>query len=84
MIYFFFLDEKRSSELLARPVDKIANGIVDMRLFREGLHHVHLHHPELRELVQELRKKIIGMDEFIHAIVINLLCGGHLLVEGVP
>lgn len=84
MIYFFFLNEKESSDSAVRPADKITNGFVDTRLFREGLHHVHLHHPELRELVQELRKKIIGMDEFIHAIVVNLLCGGHLLVEGVP
>ena len=81
MIYFFFLDEKKFSDSPARPASEIERGLVDTRLFREGLHHVHLHHPELRTLVQELRKKIVGMDEFIHAIVVNLLCGGHLLVE---
>ena len=84
MIYFFFLDEKHTPEFLSRPAAPSTKGLVDTRLFREGVLHLHIHHPELRELVQELRKKIIGMDEFIHAIVLNLLCGGHLLVEGVP
>ena len=80
----FFLDEKHTPEFLSRPAAPSTKGLVDTRLFREGVLHLHIHHPELRELVQELRKKIIGMDEFIHAIVLNLLCGGHLLVEGVP
>jgi len=84
VIYFFFLDKKKETELPSRSESPTSHGFVETRLFADGLHHVHIHHTELRTLVQELRKKIIGMDEFIHAIVLNLLCGGHLLVEGVP
>jgi len=32
----------------------------------------------------ELRKAIVGQQEFIDEVLITILCGGHALVEGVP
>jgi len=57
---------------------------VKTSLFREGLQHVVFHHHELQAVYEEIHKKIIGMDVFINAIILNMLCGGHMLIEGVP
>jgi len=37
-----------------------------------------------RRLTQELHKRIVGQDEMIERLLIGLLTGGHVLLEGVP
>jgi len=37
-----------------------------------------------RRLTQELHKRIVGQDQMIERLLIGLLTGGHVLLEGVP
>ncbi|HEX9109019.1 MAG TPA: hypothetical protein VF832_17350, partial [Longimicrobiales bacterium] len=37
-----------------------------------------------RRLTQELHKRVVGQDEMIERLLIGLLTGGHVLLEGVP
>jgi MoxR-like ATPase len=39
---------------------------------------------DLQRLIRELEKVIVGHHEVIEGILICLLCGGHVLLEGVP
>ncbi len=39
---------------------------------------------KIKNLKQELHKAIIGQEEMIDALIIGLLCDGHILIEGVP
>jgi len=39
---------------------------------------------EIDSIVDEIKKVIVGQDYFIRRVLISLLSGGHLLVEGVP
>jgi len=39
---------------------------------------------DLHRLVRELEKVIVGHREVIEGILISLVCGGHVLLEGVP
>lgn len=39
---------------------------------------------DLQRLIHELEKVIVGHREVIEGILISLLCGGHVLLEGVP
>ena len=38
----------------------------------------------ISETIKDLREKIIGQDKLIERLVIALICGGHLIVEGAP
>lgn len=39
---------------------------------------------KLAQLEQQLRRVVIGQPQTIHWVMVNLLCGGHLLLEDVP
>lgn len=39
---------------------------------------------KIQSLIAEIRSVIIGQEEVIHQVLIGLLCGEHLLLEGVP
>ena len=39
---------------------------------------------KLSKLKEELKKAIISQDEMIEALLIGLICEGHILIEGVP
>src|SRR6201996_4572514 len=41
-------------------------------------------HPDLEKLLYEVKKIVVGQDNFLERVLIALLAGGHLLVEGVP
>ena len=41
-------------------------------------------HKKIKELEEELRKSIVGMDETMQSTLICLFAGGHILLEGVP
>ena len=42
-----------------------------------------LHH-KIEELKKEIKKGVIGQDHMIDALLIGILCNGHILLEGVP
>lgn len=39
---------------------------------------------QLAELLRELHRVIVGQEAFLEGLLLGLLCGGHVLVEGVP
>jgi MoxR-like ATPase len=39
---------------------------------------------KLKDIKDEIQKVIVGQDEMIDALLIGLLCEGHILLEGVP
>src|SRR5215510_7537465 len=41
-------------------------------------------HPGLEHLLYEVKKVVVGQDHFLERVLVALLAGGHLLVEGVP
>jgi MoxR-like ATPase len=41
-------------------------------------------HQGLEHLLYEVKKVVVGQDHFLERVLIALLAGGHLLVEGVP
>jgi len=40
--------------------------------------------PKITQLKAELSKAVIGQEQMIEALIIGLLCEGHILIEGVP
>ncbi|MEQ1920002.1 MAG: AAA family ATPase, partial [Elusimicrobiota bacterium] len=38
----------------------------------------------MEQVLYEVKKVIVGQDRFLERVLIALLAGGHLLVEGVP
>ncbi|HAC20156.1 MAG TPA: ATPase, partial [Dehalococcoidia bacterium] len=38
----------------------------------------------LRNLLDEIRKVIVGQDALVERVIIGLLADGHILLEGVP
>jgi MoxR-like ATPase len=40
--------------------------------------------PLVEEVFSEIRKRIVGQDKMLEGIMIGLLSGGHILIEGVP
>lgn len=57
---------------------------IHTKYFEEWLEMIEFHHKELKHLKECLHTHIIGMDGLINAIMINILCGGHVLVEWFP
>src|SRR6201991_2605992 len=41
-------------------------------------------HKGLEHLLYEVKKVVVGQDHFLERVIVALLAGGHLLVEGVP
>ena len=41
-------------------------------------------HSGLEHLLYEVKKVVVGQDHFLERVIVALLAGGHLLVEGVP
>ena len=41
-------------------------------------------HQGLEHLLYEVKKIVVGQDHFLERVLVALLAGGHLLVEGVP
>ncbi len=40
--------------------------------------------PVLESVLSELQKRIVGQEEMLRGVMIGLLAGGHILIEGVP
>src|SRR5665213_4484206 len=39
---------------------------------------------QMEQLLYEVKKVVVGQDHFLERVMVALLAGGHLLVEGVP
>lgn len=89
-LYFFVLEDKRSVQDFLQKFRKHKEqliekkSLIDTRNFEKGLSDVHFHNELLKKAKTELHKKIVWMDNFINSVIVNLLCGWHILVEGFP
>lgn len=57
---------------------------IDTKFFVEWLENLNFHNNTLKKLKTLIHEHIIGMDYLINAIIINILCDGHVLVEWFP
>ena len=89
-LYFFVLEDKKSVQDFLQKFRKHKEQLVekkstiDVSVFQKGLSEVHFHNELLKKVKTELHKKIVWMDNFINSVIVNLLCGWHILVEGFP
>ena len=81
VIYFLFIKGAldKSSETKNMFIPK-----VDVRLFEQWLSAVDIQQKDFLAIKHEVKEKIVGMDELLHAMILNIFCGGHLLIEWVP
>lgn len=56
----------------------------DTHFFRQGLSGVRIQHPVAHSIIHALQQSIVGMDDFLLAILISFVSGGHILVEWLP
>lgn len=53
--------------------------------FQDAAHNLQIEHQTFIQIKQALRKKIVGLDGFIHSVCVSLLIPwGHVLIEWVP
>lgn len=45
---------------------------------------IQIHSQVFKKVKEEIHKKIIGQEEFIERLLLGLIAGGHILIEGVP
>lgn len=45
---------------------------------------IQIHSLKFKEATREIHKKIIGQDIFIERLILGIIAGGHILIEGVP
>lgn len=89
-LYFFVLEDKKSVQDFLQKFKKNTSpyvekkSVIDTSIFEKGLSEVRFHNDVLKHVKNELHKKIVWMDNFINSVIVNLLCGWHILVEGFP
>lgn len=74
-IFNFWKKNKKPSE---------TRHVIDTKFFKQWLETIDFHNDDLKQLKEHIHTHIIGLDWLINAIMINILCGGHVLVEGFP
>ena len=43
-----------------------------------------MHQEKIAEVIQEVKKVVVGQDKMVHRLLIGLFTNGHILLEGVP
>jgi len=86
VLWAFFKDDSRNLKNMFKNTthkntDTAHIHTINTKYFEEGLELIEFHNPELKYLKEMVHTHIIGMDGLINAIIINILCGGHVLVE---
>ncbi len=62
----------------------IKHSKVDPQNFIIGVNDLKIQNQDFINLKNELHKKIIWMEEFLNLVLVNIVCGGNILVEWVP
>jgi len=89
-LYFFILEDKQAIQAFFQKFRKHKEQLIEKKIlintsnFEKWLSEVYFHNEMLKKVKTELHKKIVWMDNFINSIIVNLLCGWHILVEGFP
>lgn len=65
-------------------VSLVKTSLIDENLFSWGLRDISIKDDTFLKIKEQLRKKIVWMDEFLNSILVNMLVGWHVLVEWVP
>lgn len=88
VVLFFFLKEENQNFLSLLKIFRKqkkeqteTHTTIDTKFFEQGLETINFHNDDLKQLKEHIHKHIIGLDGLINAIMINILCGGHVLVE---
>jgi len=90
VVFFLLQDKERLLNFRLKKYEENRNhsisvkAKVDVSLFVQGMSIIDFVHIDFKNLKKEIHKKIVGLDSFINAIIVNILCGGHILVEWVP
>ncbi len=86
VLFMFFKDDSKHFFTLFHTQKKLPelHHKIDTKFFEQWLETLDFHSPELKQLKEALHHHIIWMDGLINAIIINILCGGHVLVEWFP
>ena len=86
VLLVFFKDDSKNMFNFLKKEQKFPDHhhTIDTKYFEEWLEHIEFHHKELKHLKEAVHIHIIWMDSLINAIIINILSGGHVLVEGLP
>lgn len=45
---------------------------------------IQIHSQKFKEVTREIHRKIVGQDIFIERLLLGIIAGGHILIEGVP
>ena len=82
VVVIFRVAKKQSSP--DKPSFARVTPSIDEGVFFYGLDHLSVQRPQIAEVLGALKKQIAAMDGFLHALLISMLAGGHVLVEGAP
>jgi MoxR-like ATPase len=83
ILYQKDMREKREVSWLMQSTMQELNSEV-RHTWQQALADFEIQHPVFVSLQQHLKRDIVGMDAYIHALFLTILVGGHALVEGVP
>lgn len=88
-LYFLLIEDKNLIDALLKNFHKEKiiepeKNLVDIKYFEEWLHNIDFADKDLEKVKTEIHKKVIWMEEFINAIILNILCWWNILVEWVP
>lgn len=85
LLVFFKEDSKNILNIFKKEQkSSVPHHRIDTKYFQEWLETLEFHNKDLKHLKETLHTHIIGMDSLINAIIINILCDGHVLVEWFP
>lgn len=90
-LYMIWRDEEKIKDIQTKKalyewdiINDIKKSSVEQTSFKLWLKNLEIVNEDFFLLKRELSKKIVWMNEFINAILVNILVWGHILVEGVP
>lgn len=85
VLYLILKDDSENIDMRESEVINLEKkSYLSEDVFLKWLKDIKIENDELKAFKDEIWKKIIWMDEFINAIVVNILVWSHLLVEWVP
>lgn len=84
ILYFIWKDELDEEKVKFDVPINNKKLKIDDKLFKNWLKELDIKQEDFLKLKNEIRKKIIWLDEFINSILVSILANGHLLVEWVP
>ncbi len=76
--------DKNTSNSEADIIQQIKKSSIDQDLFKKGLSNLDIKEENFCNIKKEINKKIIWMEDFLNALLVNIFSQWHMLVEWVP